>query len=656
MQDHTEQPRSTPSIPSESPRLSRRTFLAGVAGAPALGVVGKNLALAEARPAPRLMTRPDVSPGYGLAPKEARVEPTRIAEGEAAYREVSWPVRFEGEVTFDFGRKLTGRLRLDIDGPVDYAYASDPEQLRRIVGYADDKRFHYHESPSYIRCKPVGQIQVPAGSQAPVLLEAELSALRLLRLRASKPVTIRRCWLEFSPPRLPLSGGFSSDDPELDRLWHLGVYTVLLCTQNNLDAMVPVPASGNGYVIWDGARRDREVWAGDLRLASLTWLTAYENVEPVRNSLYMLWQARHIDCDEAGMIPGSGSTHQKFYEWTFWFLVNAWEYYLWTGDRDFITSLMGPNGLDKTLDWVKRRVNARGLVEATNSWMYVYDVSGEMAALAIVQAAGCDAMASLFEAGGRPELARQAREMAARVREIIPKRFFDPKFGAIRMTPVDSPKRAHYPLDANAWAVIYKLGDESMRTTCMRFLLSPDLQTPVGMRCLWPAFDDRDGKWAKYPAWHWVHNTTVWPYPNCYAALAHAVAGDMAGAMGVFKRFNRAIDRAGHSTVWEAMMPDGSLPFGPDGNTLSFAHAWGGFGAHFLQRYVLGVAPQAPGLIKVSIRPQLGPLKQAAGSVPTPRGPIRLEIEQTSAGLRGKVIVPGGISVSDVAPGLEVQS
>ena len=185
------------------------------------------------------------------------------------------------------------------------------------------------------------------------------------------------------------------------------------------------------------------------------------------------------------------------------------------------------------------------------------------------------------------------------------------------MQPQEMSVPVHYPLDANVLALLYGIGDDSIRAACLKFLDCPELTAPAGRRCLWPAFDAKDGNWAKrFEAWHWVHNTTVWPYVNGYVAMAKMQAGDIAGGIDALKVFHRPIDQRGHATIWEAMMPDGGLPFGPDGNTLSLCHGWGGAGAHLLQRYVLGVSPEAPGFAKVSVKPELGPLQRAAGASP----------------------------------------
>jgi hypothetical protein len=128
----------------------------------------------------------------------------------------------------------------------------------------------------------------------------------------------------------------------------------------------------------------------------------------------------------------------------------------------------------------------------------------------------------------------------------------------------------------------------------------------------------------------------------------------MAGGLERLKAFHRPIDRRGHATIWEAMTPEGGLPFGPDGNTLSFCHAWGGAGAHILQQYVLGISPQAPGFAKIGVNPDLGPLARASGTVPTPKGPIRIELEKTAAGVKGKLVLPSGVDADRVPEGIEL--
>jgi hypothetical protein len=59
-------------------------------------------------------------------------------------------------------------------------------------------------------------------------------------------------------------------------------------------------------------------------------------------------------------------------------------------------------------------------------------------------------------------------------------------------------------------------------------------------------------------------------------------------------------------------------------------HAWGAAPANLLPKYVLGVQPLAPGFKKVSVKPNLGTLSFAKGTVPTPEGPIRIDWKRTN--------------------------
>jgi hypothetical protein len=59
---------------------------------------------------------------------------------------------------------------------------------------------------------------------------------------------------------------------------------------------------------------------------------------------------------------------------------------------------------------------------------------------------------------------------------------------------------------------------------------------------------------------------------------------------------------------------------------LDLNHAWGAVPLNVIARYVLGVTPLEPGFRKVSIRPQLGGLKFAKGSVPTVAGTVTVEV------------------------------
>ena len=59
--------------------------------------------------------------------------------------------------------------------------------------------------------------------------------------------------------------------------------------------------------------------------------------------------------------------------------------------------------------------------------------------------------------------------------------------------------------------------------------------------------------------------------------------------------------------------------------------------------HVLGVQPKEPGFASVQVEPQLGDLKWAEGTIPTPRGLIRVRWEG-GADLSGTVTLPGNMT------------
>ncbi|MEA2707423.1 MAG: alpha-L-rhamnosidase [Phycisphaerales bacterium] len=99
--------------------------------------------------------------------------------------------------------------------------------------------------------------------------------------------------------------------------------------------------------------------------------------------------------------------------------------------------------------------------------------------------------------------------------------------------------------------------------------------------------------------------------------------------------------RAGSTITLEAW----DIKFKPN---LDWNHAWGAAPANILPRYVLGVRPLEPGFAKMIIQPQLGPLTQVEGKVPTIRGPVRVKVD--AAKRRMEVDIPKNTTARIVLP------
>ncbi|HOG28952.1 MAG TPA: family 78 glycoside hydrolase catalytic domain [Vicinamibacterales bacterium] len=109
-----------------------------------------------------------------------------------------------------------------------------------------------------------------------------------------------------------------------------------------------------------------------------------------------------------------------------------------------------------------------------------------------------------------------------------------------------------------------------------------------------------------------------------------------------------ALMTAQHDRSWRHMVDSGATitweawdqKYKPN---LDWNHAWGAAPANLLPRFVLGAQPLAPGWLRARVRPRAGSLSHAAGTIPTPRGPIRIGWSRET-GFRMRLDLPPGMS------------
>ena len=82
---------------------------------------------------------------------------------------------------------------------------------------------------------------------------------------------------------------------------------------------------------------------------------------------------------------------------------------------------------------------------------------------------------------------------------------------------------------------------------------------------------------------------------------------------------------------------------------LTWNHAWGSAPANIISRFVLGVRPLEPGYRKILVAPQPGTLQWAAGKVPTPLGPVLVNV-QNGDRFKLEVTIPDGATAEIALP------
>lgn len=82
-----------------------------------------------------------------------------------------------------------------------------------------------------------------------------------------------------------------------------------------------------------------------------------------------------------------------------------------------------------------------------------------------------------------------------------------------------------------------------------------------------------------------------------------------------------------------------------EGLRKSLCHGWASGPTAFLSEKVLGVMPVEAGYRRVKINPDLGNLKWAKGTIPTPFGIISAEHHVENGKIVSKIDVPEGVSI-----------
>lgn len=567
-------------------------------------------------------------------------------------------------IRFDFGLKRAGLLylRLGEGSPawehIRYAYTSDERLFPLLYKSFEDEAWLSGRFPSYVRMRPFGTLNRSILQEEDVyLLEDNLTVLRYLEIenRSDEELEIRKLWLAYTAAPYKTVGGFECDDELINECWAMGVYTTEICSQPSVYTQRELKGPYSDYVIWDGVRRDKDIWGGDLRPASLTALYAFDRPEIIKNTLELLLTIQHTAGEEKGIIPGSGAYGQIFYEWTMWTIVNLWEYVLLTGDLVYMRENV--NRLLEVVSWMSRRMDTDGLISGLNSWMYSIDARGKISGLALAQKAAWDALVQLFAHVGHPMQA-YCREQAERTKRSILSHFNVAGTPLLTMLPTGTRQRDHFAIDGNLWAILHDVVAPS-RARAILQAVQEQFWTEHGSINVVPVFDESvDGAWwwdvLPKEAAVWRHNDTIWPYMSAYEALASFHAGQTDRGLEVMRRVGSSHLNQGHRTYWEMMNRDGSLPVGSLGDTLSLSHAWGGSSSYGLQSYVAGIQPLKPGFAIFSAKPALGGLKWIKAEVPTSHGIIELEAERNQAGqVKGIVRYPHSL-LCEASEGLEL--
>jgi len=389
---------------------------------------------------------------------------------------------------------------------------------------------------------------------------------------------------------IPYIGSFNSSDSLLNKIWMTGAYTVHLNMQDFL---------------WDGVKRDRLVWIGDMHPESSTIAAVFGDNEVVTKSLDQARDITPLPNYMAGMVS-----------YSMWWIIIQHDWYMHTGNLAYLKEQK--TYLAKLLDQLSQKIdnNDSEILDGGIrflDWPSSPNIKGIHAGLQAMLIITLNDGAKLSEILGDKATADKCRAVVQRLKNNVPDVNGSKQAAALMgISGLVKPEVANQVISANG---------------------VKDYSTFFGY----------------------------------YMLQAKAKAGDYKGAMSDIKNFWGPMLDLGATTFWEdfnidwlpnasridELVPEGKIDIHADygaycyvGFRHSLAHGWSSGPTPWLTEHVLGIQVVAPGCKEISIKPHLGELTFAEGTFPTPYGPLYVKHTKKADGTIASIIkAPKGVKI-----------
>lgn len=402
---------------------------------------------------------------------------------------------------------------------------------------------------------------------------------------------------------IPYRGSFRCSDERLNKIWQTGAYTVHLNMQEYL---------------WDGIKRDRLVWVGDLHPEIMTVSTVFGYNEVVPKSLDFI---RDIT-----PLPGWMNGFSSYSIW--WLLIHR-DWYYHHGDLAYLQQQKAY--LIALLHQLITKVDEDG-IEKLDGERFLDWPSQENP---IAVSAGLQAlMVQAMKAGSELCMILKEDKLASECRAVIAK--------MVKATPrviellLKSEAAPDAPGSKQAASLLALAGLMKAEVANQKYL---SVNGAKGF-------------------------STFYGY---YMLRAMAAAGNYQGACDVIRQYWGAMIDLGATSFWEdfniewlpnvaridELVPPTKKDIHSDygaycykGFRHSLCHGWASGPTSWLSEYVLGVQVIEPGCRVVKISPHLCDLKWVEGTFPTPYGLIIIRHEVGTDGkVKSKIDAPAEVKV-----------
>jgi len=494
-------------------------------------------------------------------------------------------------VILDMGKEVDGYLQFNID-------AQKPTAIN--IGWSEMME-HGDITADQPGGNYVGQYFVAPGSQHWTMWGWH--GLRFVELsfpNLSAPLRFR-VGFRFSTAKLDHAGAFTSSSPLLTKLWQMGAYTWQLCT---LDGTMDCPT------------REQHQWLGDGEIELRVNGVADGNPDIAQKFLLDASRDQWRD----GAIPMvsdmAGNSRMLIDSYVFSFINALEEYYLETGDKNFVLRVYP--SVARSMMWFQGFRQTDGLLGAVPYWNFLDwsnpDAKGESSILNALYAHTLDNAAQLANLAGDRYHAKIFRADSAAVHSMFDQRFWDASLGLYVDAWDAGRKSERVGQLANADAILFGLAPLARIPGILNKITDPS-------RLRTEELDPKTMQFVTQGKPLDPRQVIIWPqtYGMFFVLEELAKQGDAKLARQYIEKFWGPMVPVGNDTFWEQFVQAGGTS----------CHAWSAAPTYFITTLILGVQPSKPGYSSYLVAPHPAGLEWAKGAVPTVHGLIRVDWKWT---------------------------
>lgn len=386
-------------------------------------------------------------------------------------------------------------------------------------------------------------------------------------------------------------GSFECDDALLNQIWQTGAYTVHL---------------NMGEFMWDGVKRDRLVWIGDMHPEISTVSVAFGYDGCIEKSLDFAKNSTPPD----KWINGIAT-------YSMWWIINQYDWYMQQGNREYLSKQLDylEKLISRTAKWIDGGYRKDDDFETFVDWPARGDEC-ELEGVKSIICLGLESAAKIFDVFGKSEKYAVCKRYADKLRCESSSVPLNKRIAGLNVLAGRDIKKSENMLKGNSTDGISCFMGFYVLLAKAKMLETDDAldimreywggMLKMGATSFW---EDFDVKWTENS-----YRIDELPKENM-----HDIHGDFGNHC--YRQFRH-----------------------------SLCHGWASGPTAFLSKHVLGVNIEEAGCKRIRILPHLGNLTYVNGSYPTPFGKIHIThkkengkiITTYSAPKEIEIIVDGG--------------